>query len=132
MLDTSFLTSLTDINSSSSRWCPLRSPCVYFAIGTGYYVREGEIPGVDGTEIRGTVEALNRLVEEAGIPDKISLIHQFELSIVTDRQLIEVMENVQVVLSADGFGLAEQKTTKYELLVRDGPIQYGGFKSLRQ
>ena len=41
----------------------------------------GEIPSVDGVEIQGAAEALDRLVEEAGIPDKISLIDQFELSI---------------------------------------------------
>jgi hypothetical protein len=43
-------------------------------------------------------------------------------------QLIEPTENVQVVLNADGFGLAEEKTTKYDTLVGDEPIQYGGFK----
>ena len=46
--------------------------------------------------------------------------------------MIEATENVQVVLNADGLGLAEEKTTKYELLVRDGPIQYGGFKLLNR
>ncbi|CAA9440375.1 MAG: putative lipoprotein [uncultured Rubrobacteraceae bacterium] len=91
---------------------------VHLAIDTEYYVREGEIPGVDlggvdGAEIQGAVEALSQLVEEAGIPDK---------------QLIEPTENVQVVLNADGFGLAEEKTTKYDLLVGEEPIQYGGFK----
>jgi hypothetical protein len=35
---------------------------------------------------------------------------------------------VQVVLNADGFGLAEEKTTQYDLLVGEEPIQYGGFK----
>ncbi len=33
-----------------------------------------------------------------------------------------------MVLNADGFGLAEEKTTKYDILVGDEPIQYGGFK----
>lgn len=84
--------------------------------------------GVDGAEIQGTVEALSRLVEEAGIPDKILLIHQFESGIVTNKQLIEPTENVQVVLNADGFGPAEDKTTKYDVLVGDEPNQYGGFK----
>ena len=87
------------------------------------------MPGVDGSEIQGAGDALDRLVKEAGIPDKILLIHQFESGImVTDRQLIEPTENVQVVLNADGFGSAEEKTTKYELLVGDGHIQYSGFK----
>lgn len=111
----------------------LERPYVHLAIDTEYYVREGEIPGVDlggvdGAEIQGAVEALSRLVEEAGIPDKILLVHQFESSIVTNKQLIEPTENVQVVLNADGFGPAEDKTTKYDVLVGDEPIQYGGFK----
>ena len=111
----------------------LERPYAHLAIDTEYYVREGEIPGVDlggvdGAEIQGAVEALSQLVEEAGIPDKILLIHQFESGIVTDKQLIEPTENVQVVLNADGFGLAEEKTTKYDLLVGEVPIQYGGFK----
>ncbi len=38
-------------------------------------MREGEIPGVDGAEIQDAVEALDRLVEEASIPDKISFVH---------------------------------------------------------
>ena len=38
-------------------------------------------------------------------------------------QLIEPTENVQVVLNAGGFGLAEVKTTKYDTLVGDEPIQ---------
>ena len=41
--------------------------------------------------------------------------------------MIEPTENVQVVLNADGFGLAEEKSTKYDTLVGE-PIQYGGFK----
>ena len=96
-------------------------------------MRDGEIPGVDlggvdGAEIQGAVEALSRLVEEAGTPDMILLIHQFESGIVTNKQLIEPTQNVLVVLSADEFGPAEDKTTKYDVLVGDEPIQYGGFK----
>jgi hypothetical protein len=33
------------------------------------------MPGVNGAEVQEAVEALDRLIEEAGIPDKISLIH---------------------------------------------------------
>jgi hypothetical protein len=42
--------------------------------------------------------------------------------------LIEPTENVRMVLNADRFGPAEEKTTKYDTLVGDEPIQYGGFK----
>ena len=111
----------------------LERPYVHLAIDTEYYVREGEIPGVDlggvdGAEIQGAVEALDRLVEEAGIPDKVLVVHQFESGIVTNKQLVEPTENVEVVLNADGFGPVEDKIEKYDVLVGEEPIQYGGFK----
>ena len=111
----------------------LERPYVHLAIDTEYCVREGETPGVDlggvdGAEIQGAIEALSQLVEEAGIPDKVLVIHQFESGIVTNKQLIEPTENVQVVLNADGFGPVEEKTEKYDILVGEEPIQYGGFK----
>jgi hypothetical protein len=83
---------------------------------------------VDGAEIQEAVAILDQLVEEEGIPDKMLVVHQFESGIVTNKQLIEPTENVQVVLNADGFGLVEAKTTKYDVLVAEEPIQYGGFK----
>lgn len=36
--------------------------------------------------------------------------------------MIGPTENVQVVLNADGFRLAEEKTTKYDTLVGDEPL----------
>ena len=36
--------------------------------------------------------------------------------------MIEQTENVRMVLNADGFGLAEEKTTKYDTLVGDEPL----------
>ncbi len=34
----------------------------------------------------------------------------------------------EMVIHADGFGTRRQKIKKYNLLVRDQPVQYGGFK----
>lgn len=111
----------------------LERPYVHLAIDTEYYVRAGEIPGVDlggvdGAEIADAIETLDRMVEEEGIPDKVLLVHQFESGIVTNKQIIEPTENVEVVLNADGFGPVEDKTEKYDILVGEEPIQYGGFK----
>ncbi|MGI9048670.1 MAG: hypothetical protein ACR2GU_04730 [Rubrobacteraceae bacterium] len=56
------------------------------------------------------------------------LVHQFQSGIVTNKQLIKPTSNVQVVLNADGFGNPTDKYAKYRILVRDEPLQYGGFK----
>jgi len=111
----------------------LKRPYVHLAIDTEYSVEEGEIPGqdlgeVDGPEIQEAVEELDRMVEEENIPDKVLLVHQFESGIVTNKDAIKPTDNVQVVLHADGFGGPAAKIAKYDLLVRDEPIQYGGFK----
>jgi len=111
----------------------LERPYVHLAIDTEYSVEEGEIPGQDlgevaGPEIQQAVEELDRMVEEEGIPDKVLMVHQFESGIVTQKDAIKPTDNVQVVLHADGFGGPAAKLAKYDLLVRDEPIQYGGFK----
>lgn len=111
----------------------LKLPHVHLAVDTEYSVEDGEVPGqdlgeVDGPEIQEAVSYLDDLVEREDIPDKLLMVHQFEDGIVTNKQVIKPTKNVQVALHADGFGGADAKAVKYELLVRDQPIQYGGFK----
>jgi hypothetical protein len=111
----------------------LERPHVHLAIDTEYSVEEGQVPGVDlgtvdGPEIQDAVRYLDEMVEKENLPDKILMVHQFEDGIVTNKDAIEPTENVEVVLHADGFGGPEAKITKYRFLVRDQPIQYGGFK----
>jgi hypothetical protein len=111
----------------------LERPYVHLAIDTEYSVEEGQVPGVDlgtvdGSEIAEAVRYLDEMVEREDLPDKVLLIHQFQAGIVTNKQLIEPTDNVEVVLHADGFGAPEDKFEKYRALVREEPIQYGGFK----
>lgn len=111
----------------------LERPYVHLAIDTEYSVEEGQVPGenlgqVDGSEIQEAVEELDRMVEKEGIPDKLLMVHQFEEIIVPNKGAIKPTDDVQVVLHADGFGGPAAKISKYNLLVRDQPIQYGGFK----
>lgn len=111
----------------------LKQEHVHLAIDTEYSVGEGQVPGVDlgtvaGSEVQEAVRYMDRLVEEEGIPDKLVLVHQFETGIVTGKQDIEPTNNVQVALNADGFGQPAAKLAKYDELVRQQPIQYGGFK----
>ncbi|MGH3086115.1 MAG: hypothetical protein ACRDSJ_02205 [Rubrobacteraceae bacterium] len=115
----------------------LRRPHVHLAIDTEYSIEEGQIPGVDlgtvdGADIQEAVEYFDELVETENIPDKLLMIHQFDAGIVTNKEAIQPTDNVQVALHADGFGTPEAKFSKYGLLVRDEPIQYGGFKVFYQ
>jgi hypothetical protein len=47
---------------------------------------------------------------------------------ITNKRVIEPVPNVETVIHADGFGIRRHKIKKYNMLVRDQPVQYGGFK----
>ena len=111
----------------------LKRPYVHLAIDTEYHVGPGQVPGVDlghvdGSEIEPAVQYLDNMVKQNNLPAKVLLVHQFQSGIVTNKQLINPTKSVQVVLNADGFGKAVDKYAKYRILVRDEPLQYGGFK----
>ncbi|MBY7144496.1 hypothetical protein KFZ56_15845 [Virgibacillus sp. NKC19-3] len=115
----------------------LKLPHVHLAIDTEYSVAEGEIPGedlgeVDGEDIQEAVEYVDAMVEENNLPDKMVLVHQFGDGIVTNKDKIKPTENVQVPLNYDGFGDPAIKMDAYRELVRNQPIQYGGFKLFYQ
>ncbi len=111
----------------------LERPYVHLAIDPEYDMAPGEVPGQQfgtstGQEIMAAARTLSRLVEEKDLPPKVLVIHQFRYDMIINKQVIEPVENVEIVVHADGFGAPEEKIAKYDALVRDQPIQYGGFK----
>ncbi|GAA0608674.1 lipoprotein [Virgibacillus siamensis] len=111
----------------------LKLPFVHLAIDTEYSVEEGEVPGedlghVDGAEIQKAIQYVTEMVEKYQLPDKIVLVHQFGNGIITHKQRIHPTKNVEIVLNSDGFGKDAIKMAAYGKLVKEQPIQYGGFK----
>ena len=115
----------------------LERPHVHLAIDPEYDMVPGQIPGQEfgssrGQEIMGAARTLSELAKKKDLPAKVLVVHQFEQGIITDKELLAPMPNVEVVLHADGFGMPEGKISKYETLVRDEAPQYGGFKLFYQ
>jgi hypothetical protein len=111
----------------------LERPYVHLAIDTEYDMATGEIPGEQigsssGQEIMGAARTLSEMVGEKDLPPKVLVIHQFAYEMITNKEAIKPVPNVEMVLHADGFGTPEQKIRKYHALVTQQPIQYGGFK----
>lgn len=111
----------------------LKLPYVELAIDTEYHVGPGEVPGrdlgsVDGSEIEQAVRYVDRLVRRNDLPAKVVLVHQFQSGVVRNVGLVKPTRHVEVVLNADGFGVPRDKLAKYRMLVRNRPVQYGGFK----
>jgi hypothetical protein len=106
---------------------------VHLAIDTEYDMIPPDIPAQQigsspGEDIMAAARTLSRLVEERDLPPKVLVIHQFESGMIQNKEMLRPVPNVEMVLHADGFGTPQQKFEKYDLLVRDEPIQYGGFK----
>src|SRR5699024_12093283 len=70
----------------------------------------------------------DEMPRENDLPDKIVLVHQFGNGIVRNKDEIHPTDHVEVPLNYDGFGDSSIKMSAYGKLVRDEPIQYGGFK----
>ena len=111
----------------------LKRPYVHLAIDPEFAVKPGQIPGedygsVDASDISGAGKVLGEVVRQSGITDKVLLVHQFLPSMITNKNQLGPMANVQLVINTDGFGVPPVKVESYEILVRNEPIQYGGIK----
>jgi hypothetical protein len=110
----------------------LKLPHVHLALDAEFHVAEGETPGVhlgslDARDVRYAQEQMIEVAEEARIPPKILILHQFNYYSVTNKDQIEPMDGVQFVLEVDGFGTPDEKRLTYSVMT-ENPIQYHGFK----
>lgn len=107
-------------------------PHVALALDAEFSVKEGEVPGedlgsLDAVDVQYAQEEMVKIAEEAGIPPKILILHQFNYYSVTNKEQIEPMDGVQFVLEVDGFGTPDDKRMTYSVMTED-PIEYHGFK----
>jgi hypothetical protein len=110
----------------------LKLPHVHLALDAEFAIKEGEVPGVDlgsldAKDVRYAQREMVKIAEEAGIPPKILILHQFNYYSVTNKEDIRPMDGVQFVLEVDGFGTPEEKLLTYSVMT-ENPIQFHGFK----
>ena len=111
----------------------LERPYVHLAIDTEYDMQPGEIPGQQvgasyASEITAAAQTLSAITERNDLPAKVLVVHQFQYGMILNKENLAPVENVEMVLHADGFGAPKVKYDKYNALVTQQPIQYGGFK----
>jgi hypothetical protein len=110
----------------------LMLPHVHLALDAEFAIKEGEVPGVDlgsldAEDVLLAQQEMVKIAEEAGIPPKILILHQFNYYSVSNKEKIEPMDGVQFVLEVDGFGTPDEKRLTYSVMTED-PIQFHGFK----
>ncbi len=106
---------------------------VHLALDPEFAMEEGQIPGdhigqVDADDVTYAQRWLVDLAAEVGSSPKILVVHQFQQSMITRKELVEPMAGVQLVIDADGWGVPDNKRATYDFVNRATHIEYDGIK----
>jgi len=100
----------------------LRRPNVGLALDPEWRLGPGQkhrvqVGSVDVAEINAVGDWLAGLTRDAGLPQKLLMIHQFRTEMVRNREkLVTDRSELSVLLHADGFGTPTEKTTTWDRL----------------
>lgn len=111
----------------------LLRPNVHLAIDPEFAVAEGQIPGLHigsvwAESIAYAQQELAAITTANNLPPKIVIVHQFREDMIKAKETLQPVPGVQLVIDADGFGDPDLKTSVYNILVRDEPVEFGGIK----
>lgn len=114
----------------------LRLPHVGLALDPEWRLKPNEvhlrqIGTVDAAEINQVVEWLAGIVREEALPQKLLILHQFRLSMITNRHLVETPSELAVLVHMDGQGPLRDKYNTWDVLTRqpDADRFYWGWKN---
>nr|WP_262485239.1 MBL fold metallo-hydrolase [Corynebacterium poyangense] len=103
----------------------LKEPNVGLALDPEWKLEPGELPmsqvgHVDASEIDQVSEWLSKLVDDNKLPQKALVLHQFQLQMIRNRELLNLDHpELAFVLHADGHGSREQKFDTWDAMRRD-------------
>lgn len=109
----------------------LRHPHVHLAIDPEFATKSpGEVIGsLDATQINAAQEQITNYLEQEGIKGrKILVVHQFDESMITRKQLLKDYPRIDLVIDADGVGGKEAKKGDYRSYADHPTREYLGFK----
>ena len=85
-------------------------------------VHLAQIGSVDAAEINQTSTWLAQLTAENRLPQKLLLLHQFRLSMITNRESLDTTHpELATVIQMDGSGNQEQKQATYKTITQNAP-----------
>ena len=90
-----------------------------------------QIGTVDAAEINQVSEWLAGIVREEALPQKLLIVHQFHVSMITNRHRIETPPELAVLIHMDGHGSPRTKQHTWDVLTRapDAGGFYWGWKN---
>src|SRR4029079_7424818 len=111
----------------------LQEPDVYVALDPEFSMGDGGIPGTRiGTmradEVNDAIDILEYVQERYRLPPQGTMVHQFTMAMLPDKDRIWTSPSIDVVLVADGFGGAALKRHTYSMVLKQHALAYSGFK----
>jgi len=62
------------------------------------------------------------------VPPKTLIVHQFDISMIEQKDEIQPVPGVDLVIDMDGFGPPDLKRGTYDVVITQAPIEYNGIK----
>jgi hypothetical protein len=111
----------------------LEQPNVHLALDPEFAMEDGEIPGdhigsVTDADVQYAQEYLADLRTSLGLPPKVLIVHQFLPSMIQNKEAIEAVPGVQLVIVMDGHGPPSTKLETYGAVISSQPLEYSGVK----
>jgi len=114
----------------------LRLPHVGLALDPEWRLKPNQVHmvqvgTVDAAEINQVSEWLAALVREEALPQKLLIVHQFHVSMITNRHRIETPPELAVLIHMDGHGSPRTKRHTWDILTSapDADGFYWGWKN---
>ena len=110
----------------------LREPDVGLALDPEWRVGPGQVPGVvvgqvSAAEVNGVADWLAAIVAADHLPEKLFVVHQFQIRMITDKQDLRDPAGLAVTIHMDGFGSRGEKLATYANVRAAAPF-HNGFK----
>jgi hypothetical protein len=110
----------------------LRQPDVGLALDPEWHVGPNSLPGkvvgqVSAAEVNQVADYLAGIVAQDHLPEKLFVVHQFQVRMITDKQTLRDPAGLAVVIHMDGFGTRGEKLTTYSF-TKVAPPFHNGFK----
>jgi hypothetical protein len=118
----------TDFLTQAERYAELLAePHVGLALDPEWRLQPGQrhltqIGSVGVDEVNAVIAWLAGLIRERNLPQKVLVLHQFRVAMITDRIRVDTgRDEVAVLLHVDGFGSPESKLSTWNTLRADPP-----------
>lgn len=109
----------------------LREPDVGLALDPEWRMGPGQVPGqtvgsVHASEVNAVADWLAGIVRDEGLPQKLLVVHQFQLRMIQDRHLLADHDELALTIQMDGQGSRSAKLNTYGAITREpGPWRMG-------